>query len=222
MIPVLSCKDIYKTFDEPIKVDLLRGISFKVHAGQTAAIQGKSGEGKSTLLHILGTLERPSKGSLWINGEEATSQNATSLRNTSVGFIFQAFHLLEEETVLENVLMPAKIGRQSTHPKSFSYQKAVQLLKDLGMEHRMHFPAKLLSGGEKQRTAIARALLNDPSLILADEPSGNLDQGDATVIHQILIDCAKKYQKAVVIVTHDQQLAFVCDHIYTLSSGKLS
>lgn len=196
-------------------VTILHDISLEVEAGQTVAITGKSGEGKSTLLHILGTLEKPSSGELFICGKPL--KNLPQIRNRHIGFIFQSFNLLEEYTVLENVLMPGKIGRHK-----LDHIRALTLLEEVGLSHRADFPAKLLSGGEKQRAAIARALYNDPDLILADEPSGNLDHSHSVAIHEMLIGSAKKRNKALIIVTHDPELASLCDRTYLLMDGILT
>ncbi len=202
-------------------MQVLSDISLDVHQGETVAITGKSGEGKSTLLHILGTLEKATAGTLEICEKEPTSKNVSYLRNSSIGFIFQSFNLLENYTVLENVLMPAKIGRLDTSPKSPAYLRAYELIEEVGLSERANFPAKLLSGGEKQRAAIARAFCNDPEIIFADEPSGNLDHAHSCIIHALLLGSAKKRNKALIIVTHDKELATLCDTTYHLMDGKL-
>lgn len=211
---ILVAKHISKRFKKPTPVEILNDISLEVNAGESVAITGKSGEGKSTLLHILGTLEKPTEGEVIICGKSLT--NLPEIRNRHIGFIFQTFNLLDDYTVLENVLMPAKIGRLP-----LNREKALNLLSEVGLSHRIDFPAKLLSGGEKQRVAIARALYNDPDLILADEPSGNLDHAHSIVIHELLIKSVKKRHKALIIVTHDKELAALCDQIYLLMDGKL-
>lgn len=218
---ILKAANLSKKFKAPQEVTVLDGISIEIAAGETVAIVGKSGEGKTTLLHILGTLEKPSSGSVEICGEIATLKNSPSLRNRHIGFVFQAYHLLEECTVLENVLMPARIGKFDTSPTSPAYKRALQLLQEVGLENRALFPAKLLSGGEKQRVAIARALINDPSIILADEPSGNLDRTHSQAIYSLLLNEAKKRNKALVVVTHDMALASQCQKTYSLQDGKL-
>lgn len=221
MRKILSAQNISKRYETPIKVEVLKKISLDVYEGQTLAITGKSGEGKSTLLHILGTLEKPTSGTLEICATSPTSHNVSQLRNRSIGFIFQSFNLLDNYTVLENILMPAKIGRKDTSSKSPAYLGALSLLEEVGLLDRLHFPAKLLSGGEKQRAAIARALCNDPDIIFADEPSGNLDHSHSTLIHNLLIGSAKKRHKALIIVTHDTELASMCDATYHLKDGQL-
>ena len=219
---ILKAKKISKSFKSPTDVTILKDISLEVKAGETIAIMGKSGEGKTTLLHILGTLEPASEGSLEICGLEATRDNWNFLRNQKIGFIFQAYNLLEDYTVLENILMPAKIAHQDTRPGSPAHQRALELLQEVGLSHRVNFPAKLLSGGEKQRAAIARAFLNDPALILADEPSGNLDHANSTVIYNLLLEAAQKRNKALIVVTHDRELAALCKKTYFLLDGAIS
>jgi len=191
---ILKAQNISKKFKTPIEATILNKISLEVHAGETVAIMGKSGEGKTTLLHILGTLEPATEGSIEICGTIASPSNWNALRNQRIGFIFQAYNLLEDYTVLENVLMPAKIAGQDI---PIIHQRALELLEEVGLAHRANFPAKLLSGGEKQRAAIARAFLNDPALILADEPSGNLDHAYSTIIYTLLLGAAQKRGKAV-------------------------
>ncbi len=212
---ILKAHKISKSFKAPMVIQVLQDISLEVGAGQTVAITGKSGEGKTTLLHILGTLDVPTTGHIEICGIKASSSNWANLRNEKIGFIFQTYNLLDDYTVLENVLMPAKIGKKE------KTEEALALIEEVGLSHRLHFPAKLLSGGEKQRAAIARAFLNDPELILADEPSGNLDHTHSAAIYNLLLNAAKKRNKAVVVVTHDQELATLCQKHYSLLDGKL-
>ena len=219
---ILKAKNISKSFKSPTEVTILKNISLEIKAGETVAIMGKSGEGKTTLLHILGTLEPATEGTLEICGLAATSANWNYLRNQKIGFIFQAYNLLEDYTVLENILMPAKIAHQDTRPGSTAHQKALELLKEVGLDHRADFPAKLLSGGEKQRAAIARAFLNDPALILADEPSGNLDHANSTIIYNLLLGAAQKRGKALIVVTHDRELAALCQKTYSLLDGVIA
>lgn len=218
---ILRASNIHKAFFQPTEIHILKGINLTVARGETVAITGRSGEGKSTLLQLLGTLERPCQGKLEITGQVVSRYNQAKIRNRSLAFIFQSFHLLEDYTALENVLMPARIARQNISKGSTTYQRCCHLLEQVGLGNRTHFYTKLLSGGEKQRVAIARALCNDPDLILADEPSGNLDKETASTIHQLLLDFAHQGQKSVIIVTHDQQLANLCDTRYVLSNGVL-
>lgn len=220
--PLLEAQSISKAFYHPKKISILKEISFQVAAGESVAIVGRSGEGKSTLLQILGTLEEACSGLLYIDGEKVTSANRTSLRNGKLGFVFQSFHLLEDYTTLENVLMPARIARQPTGKGSPAESRAFSLLEKVGLADRAQFHTKLLSGGEKQRTALARAMCNDPSLILADEPSGNLDSQTAQLIHDILINFAQQPSKALLLVTHDRELAGLCSRQYELRNGILT
>jgi lipoprotein-releasing system ATP-binding protein len=219
---ILKAKNISKKFKSPMEVTILNNISLEVQAGETVAIMGKSGEGKTTLLHILGTLEPATEGSLEICGIAVSPSNWNELRNQKIGFIFQAYNLLEDYTVLENVLMPAKIANKDTRPGSAAHERALELLQEVGLAHRADFPAKLLSGGEKQRAAIARAFLNDPALILADEPSGNLDHANSTIIYNLLLGAAQKRGKALIVVTHDRELAALCKKTYSLMDGVIS
>lgn len=207
---ILKVKNISKSYG---KVQVLSNLSLNIEEGESIAICGRSGEGKTTLLHILGTLEQPDSGELEIQGKLITRANATTLRNQHIGFVFQSYNLLEDFTTLENVLMPARIARQPV-----SRQKGLELLSLVGLEQRADFPAKLLSGGERQRAAIARALCNNPSLILADEPTGNLDRANAKQISQLLLSL----NKTLILVTHDQELAHLCHKQYILHEGILS
>jgi lipoprotein-releasing system ATP-binding protein len=219
---ILSGRNIKKTYKGPTPVDVLTGVNLEVPSGKAIAIMGKSGSGKSTLLHILGTLEKSCSGTLTICGASTESTPLPILRNRHIGFVFQSCHLLDDTTVLENVLMPAKIARQPTHVGSPAYTRAISLLEAVGLKERTQFLAKLLSGGEKQRAALARALCNDPEIILADEPTGNLDHAHSLAIHQLLIDLTKKRGKSLIVVTHDDELAALCDEVYILKSGILS
>lgn len=217
---MLKAAHLKKTFKAPTPIEILKNINLEVAPNQTIAIMGSSGVGKSTLLHILGTLEKPDGGTLEIKGQIA-GKNNERLRNQEIGFIFQSFFLLENQTVLENVIMPAKIARLSTAVGSPAYLRALHLLEKVALSHRKHHLAKNLSGGEKQRTSIARALCNNPSLLFADEPTGNLDQATSWTIQQLLLDTAKEESKALIVATHDQNFANLCDFIYELKEGQL-
>ena len=218
---ILQASNISKSFFKPHRIDILKDISLKLHSGESIAIIGRSGEGKSTLLQIFGTLEKPCQGELEIAGKILRKNNPTEIRNRNLGFIFQSFYLLEDYTVLENVLMPAKISRKPTHYGSLAYLQAVSLLEKMGLGDRIHHYGKHLSGGEKQRAAIARAFCNDPEIILADEPSGNLDRKTASAIHELLLNSVKEKNKSLIVVTHDSELASLCDTKYTLKEGSL-
>jgi lipoprotein-releasing system ATP-binding protein len=207
----LIAKRIRKSFYYPKKVTVLSNVSLEVNQGESIAICGRSGSGKTTLLHILGTLEQADSGEVIIAGQRATEQNATLLRRRFIGFVFQSYNLLEDFTALDNVLMPARIAKTEC-----TRSKGMDLLEQVQLTHRADFPAKLLSGGERQRVAIARALCNDPQLILADEPSGNLDSATGKAIGALLLSLVKERGKTLLLVTHDEDLASLCDHRYNL------
>ncbi len=219
---ILTAKNICKTYQGPPETQVLKGIFLDVPEGTSLAIMGKSGEGKSTLLHILGTLEEPSSGQLLIAGEEVKPSLYPKIRNEKIGFVFQFYNLLEEETLLDNLLLPIKIRRLPTHKQSFHYERAHDLLLQVGLESRKNLSAKRLSGGEKQRAAIARALIGDPSVVLADEPSGNLDSVSSGLIHELLLSLTEKEKKSLVVVTHDKSLALLCHQTYELKAGSLN
>lgn len=218
---ILEAHDIHKTYSHPLPTSILKGISLEVKSGESVAIIGRSGEGKSTLLQILGTLEEPCQGIIKIKEEEISRSNRARIRNEEIGFVFQSFHLLEDYTALENVLMPAKIARRHTAKGSAAEQRGLELLEKVGLAERAHYHTKLLSGGEKQRVALARAMCNDPSLLFADEPSGNLDRQTAYLIHEILLDLVRSQQKSLILVTHDRELAKLCSTQYELTNGQL-
>jgi ABC-type lipoprotein export system ATPase subunit len=211
----IIARDLKKGFSHPAPLEILDEVSLEAHSGQAIAIMGPSGVGKSTLLHILGTLESPDMGTLEIMGKNATKGGAHKFRNSHIGFVFQGYFLLEEATTLENVLLPGKIAG-NVDPK-----RAMALLAEVGLEHRANFCAKTLSGGEKQRAAIARALYNDPEIILADEPTGNLDEETSRGIDTLLLDCAWKRGKTVIVVTHNPELAYACDTVFSLKNKRL-
>lgn len=218
---ILKAEGLKKSYHHPQTIHILNGIDLTVHKGETVAIVGRSGEGKSTLLQVLGTLDAPCTGTLHIGGKKVSAWNKSSIRNRHIAFIFQTFHLLDDYTAIDNVLMPAKIGRNSTHPGSEMYARAEALLCHVGLKDRMDYNTKVLSGGEKQRVAIARAFCNNPDLILADEPTGNLDKVTADPIHQMLIEYARTKGHGLVVVTHDPALAALCDARYQLTNGIL-
>jgi len=217
----LEAIQLKKTFFSPGPTEVLKGVDLSVPEGTSVAIMGKSGEGKSTLIHILGTLENPSSGTLKILGKNADAYDGNLLRNQKLGFVFQSYHLLEDYTVLENVLLPAKIGRSDVSKKSEKYQKALLLIEEVGLSDRKDMPVKKLSGGEKQRACIARAFLNDPEILFADEPSGNLDRASSIQVHEMLLYFTKAQKKTLILVTHDLLLANLCDWVFLLRDGKL-
>lgn len=215
---LLEAINLHKSFYYPTAIPVLRGINLQVKAGEAVAIVGRSGEGKSTLLQILGTLEDPCQGCLKIDDQVVSRSNKGLIRNQFIGFVFQSFHLLEDYSALENVLMPARIARQKVNRET--QQKGLYLLEKVGLADRAHFHTKLLSGGEKQRVALARALCNDPQIIFADEPSGNLDGQTAQAIHDLLLAFVEE-GKALILVTHDWKLAQLCTKQYELKNGVL-
>lgn len=219
---LLHADRIAKTFYYPAQVDLIRGVSCDLYEQESIAIMGSSGVGKSTLLHLLGTLESPTSGSLTIVGKSTEKFPLSLLRNQHIGFVFQTFNLLEDHTSLQNILMPALIANKDISKHSFSYDRAFELLEKVKMKDRAHFPAKLLSGGEKQRIAIARALLNDPEILLADEPTGSLDEANSEIIQDLLASCVEDLGKGLIVVTHDPLFAKRCHKTFYLQGGKLA
>jgi len=200
---------------------VLKGIDLEIYQGEILAIVGPSGVGKSTLLHILGALDRPTEGEVYIDSTMIFSMNDDQLaafRNRTVGFVFQFHHLLPEFTALENVAMPGLIAGK---PKNMCFQKASRLLESVGLKERSEHRPSELSGGEQQRVAVARALMNDPKIILADEPSGNLDLKSSKALHDLLWRLSREQNQTIVIVTHNQQLAQKGDRIVELYDGKI-
>lgn len=210
---ILRARNLSKSYHAPSPLTVLHDVSLDIGPSETVAIQGRSGEGKSTLLHILGTLEEPDAGTLLLNNEPVTRENAPRLRNEQIGFIFQNYNLLDDLSALENVLLPLRIAR-----KPIDDVWGIDLLDRVGLAHRALFPAKILSGGERQRVAIARALCNQPSLLLADEPTGNLDRAHAQSIVQLLLSL----NTALLLVTHDAELAALCQRRHLLQNGTLT
>lgn len=219
---ILKAAKLKKNFNTPTPFTIFNDVDLEIHHGETIAILGRSGSGKSTLLHVLGTLEQASEGSLAIAGMPVGYFNKSILRSRHIGFIFQSFHLLDDFTVKENVMMPARILRRSIAKGSHADKQADELLRAVGLSERADFQTKYLSGGEKQRTAIARGLMNNPDLILADEPTGNLDRATAEGIHHLLINFVKERGHSMIVVTHNEDFAALCSKRYLLSDGHLS
>ena len=215
---MIQAIDIHKSFGD---VEVLRGVSLTVAKGEIVAIVGPSGAGKTTLLQIIGTLDRPDQGSVLLDGRDLSrlpDRQLAEVRNRQIGFVFQFHQLLPEFTAVENVMMPALIARRDPHEAA---DKARRLLDYLQLSHRYDHKPSELSGGEKQRVAVARALMNDPSVILADEPSGSLDSRNRDELHRLLLDVRQQFQVAMVIVTHDQQLASLSDRILEMRDGRI-
>ena len=216
---MIEVKEITKSFGT---LQVLRGVSLTIQKGEIVAIIGKSGAGKTTLLQIIGTLDRPDSGSVIIDGTDVLhlgERELAEFRNRHIGFIFQFHQLLPEFTALENVMMPALIHRDS---REQARQRATQLLTDLGLADRMSHKPGELSGGERQRVAAARAMMMNPDVILADEPSGSLDEANKHELHALLRAMRERFGQTIVIVTHDKELAAISDRIITLSDGRIA
>ena len=213
---MLKATNIHKRYGD---LKILKGVSLEVAKGEIVSIVGASGAGKSTLLHIIGTLDQVDEGEVMINNTEIKSLKSKSLsafRNKNIGFIFQFHHLLPEFTALENICIPAYIAKKS---KSETEQKALELLDILGLRDRANHKPNALSGGEQQRVAVARALINQPDLILADEPSGNLDSQHAKELHQLFFDLRNRFNHTFIIVTHNEELADMADRKIMMKDG---
>ena len=221
LLEARAIRKVYAGGDgQPLEV--LRGVDVDVRRGEFVAIVGASGAGKSTLLHLLGALDAATSGDVWLDGSRYADLDARAtaeLRNRKVGFVFQFHHLLREFSALENVMMPLLIGGMA--PRQ-AQSRAEEVLSEVGLAGRMtHRPAEL-SGGEQQRCAVARALVHDPSVVLADEPSGNLDHANSERLHELFFRLAREYETAVVVVTHNRQLAGRADRILWLEDGRLT
>ncbi len=213
---MIRVKDIHKSFGT---LDVLKGVDLTVEKGEIVSIIGKSGAGKTTLLQIIGTLDRPDSGSVVIDGVdvfELKEKELADFRNRHIGFIFQFHQLLPEFNALENVMMPAMIARMS---EKEAEQRAVQLLTELGMAERLTHKPSELSGGEKQRVAAARAMMMSPDVILADEPSGSLDESNKRELHKLLLQMREQYGHTIIIVTHDKELAEISDRVIEMRDG---
>lgn len=217
---MLQVKNIHKSFDG---LKVLKGVDLEVPLGEIVAIQGKSGAGKSTLLQIIGTLDRPDKGTVLYENKDIWTESEKGLarfRNKNLGFVFQFHHLLDEFTAQENVTIPALIGGQMSKKKI--QEKSLELLTFMGLEDRIHHYPGELSGGEQQRVAIARALINDPMYLLADEPTGNLDSENSRHLLQLFRDLQKELNQTILVVTHDEAFARACDRIAYMEDGKIT
>lgn len=213
---MVECKNIIKHYGD---VKVLRGVNLIVNKGELVSIVGASGAGKTTLLKIIGTLERPDEGSININQTNLFSlpdNELSKFRNKHIGFVFQFHQLLPEFTALENVMLPALIGGTS---KKEAETNAKEILNELGLSARLHHKPSALSGGEQQRVSVSRALINKPALILADEPSGNLDSANAEDLHKLFFDLRNKYALTFIIVTHNEKLAALTDRKLVMKDG---
>ncbi len=215
---MLRCKNIIKHYGS---LEVLKGVDLQIEKGEVVSLVGSSGAGKSTLLHILGTLDEADAGEVWLKDQLLTKLKGNELaafRNKHIGFIFQFHHLLPEFTALENVCIPGWLGKRN---KKLVEDRAKELLKLLGLESRMENKPMALSGGEQQRVAVARALINNPDIILADEPTGNLDSANAKELHQLFFDLRKEFNQTFLIVTHNEELAAQCDRTVHMKDGRI-
>jgi lipoprotein-releasing system ATP-binding protein len=213
---MIEVKNIHKSFGT---LEVLKGVDLAVKKGEIVSIIGKSGAGKTTLLQIIGTLDKPNSGSVVIDGVDVFALKEKELadfRNRHIGFIFQFHQLLPEFNALENVMMPAMIARV---PEKEAEKRAVQLLTELGMAERLTHKPNQLSGGEKQRVAAARAMMMSPDVILADEPSGSLDESNKKELHKLLLQMREQYGQTIIIVTHDKELAEISDRVIEMRDG---
>ncbi|KTD35858.1 ABC transporter ATP binding protein [Legionella nautarum] len=220
---IFDCQNLSKTYhDGTESIDVLKGINLTIKRGERIAIIGPSGSGKSTLLHLLGGLDKPTSGQLFtqdVNWHTLSEKQRCRLRNKELGFVYQFHHLLPEFSALENVCMPLLLGNQSV---AEAQTRAQKILEQVGLAHRLEHKPAQLSGGERQRVAIARALVHQPHCVLADEPTGNLDNTTAAKVFDLMLDLNEHLSTALVIVTHDQQLAGRMDRILTIQDGNLA
>lgn len=215
---MLSAKDIHKRFGP---VDVLKGVDIRIERGEIVSIVGPSGSGKSTLLHILGTLDKPDRGEVFLNDEAISAlqgNKLASFRNKHIGFVFQFHHLLPEFSALENVCIP---GWLTSRNKNEVKKGAEELLRILGLNHRLENKQNQLSGGEQQRVAVARALINKPDIVFADEPTGNLDTVNAKELHELFFELRREFNQTFLIVTHNEELAQLSDRTLTMKDGKI-
>jgi lipoprotein-releasing system ATP-binding protein len=221
--PPLEARDLEKVFvgGDGSRIEVLQGITFRLEPSSAVAITGASGSGKSTLLHLLGALDTPTDGQVLLGGRDVSGlgeEELAALRNRHVGFVFQFHHLLREFTALENVMMPGLLTGESFRGVR---ERARELLAEVGLDHRETHKPRQLSGGEQQRVAVARALMNEPLVVLADEPSGNLDTGTSRKLHDLLFGLRERRQVSLVVVTHNPDLAARADQILLLEAGRL-
>lgn len=215
---MIQLKNIHKSYQS---IEVLKGVNLKIEMGKVISIVGASGAGKSTLLHIIGTLDQPNEGSLKINGVDVfklKDKDLSLFRNKNIGFVFQFHHLLPEFTAVENVCIPAYIRKT---PKAEAEKRAIELLTSLGLKDRLYHKPSQLSGGEAQRVAVCRALINSPAVVLADEPSGNLDSASAKELHELFFKLRKEFNQTFIIVTHNEELADMADQKLVMKDGNI-
>lgn len=220
---ILELKQINKAYGTAIKTQVLTDVNLSFEKGSFSSVIGQSGSGKSTLLNIMGTLDKPTSGEVIIKGintSTMTKNQLAELRNQTMGFVFQFHYLLPEFTALENVLMPYRIGGGSITPEI--KEKAMDLMRIVGLENVMDNNATKMSGGQQQRTAVARALLNDPAIILADEPTGNLDSVSTENVYNLLREINEKFGTTFIVITHDRHIAEKADRIIEIADGKIN
>jgi lipoprotein-releasing system ATP-binding protein len=215
---MLVAKNIFKNYQQ---LQVLKGVNIHINQGEVVSIVGSSGAGKSTLLHILGTLDVADGGEITLNNQRLSTLSGNKLaafRNKNIGFVFQFHHLLPEFTALENVCIPGWVAGKK---KQAVEKRAIELLTILGLQNRLQNKPNQLSGGEQQRVAVARALINNPLIVMADEPTGNLDSANARELHQLFIDLRQKFNQAFLIVTHNEELAKMSDRIVHMKDGRI-
>lgn len=220
--PLVLVEGVTKSFGREVVTKVLHGIDLELHAGEFTALVGPSGSGKSTLLNILGLLDRPTSGRILLQGRDTTGldeRERTALRGRSLGFVFQFHHLLPAFTALENVMMPmlAARGREEAGMRA----RAFALLEEIGLADRAAYGSSKLSGGQQQRVAVARALVLDPPLVLADEPTGNLDTESGAQVFELLRRVSERHRTAFLVVTHDERIAARCDRVLTMVDGRI-
>lgn len=220
---IIELKDIHKSYKTgPQKVDVLKGIDLSIEEGQVVVIMGPSGVGKSTLLHIMGALDLPTSGDVWLDGQNLTdfkNDELSRFRNMSVGFVFQFHHLLPEFSALENTLIPAMMhGPLNKEKEDYAHY----ILDMVGLSHRLQHRPNELSGGEQQRVAVARALVNKPKVLMADEPTGNLDKQNSKMLYELILDLNKKLNQTLIIVTHSESMSKNAQRIIHLDDGQVA